>query len=685
MTRTLVTMALPYANGSLHLGHMVEGVQTDVYVRALRAMGNEVIFLCAADQHGTPIEVNARKAGMEPEAYAEQFYEAHKADYKAFGVDHDLFYRTHSPENRLHVDRFYHALEARGAIDKRDVEQFYCEVDKRFLPDRFVKGSCPKCGTPDQYGDACEKCGSTYEPTDLKDPKCALCGTPPIRRTSKHYFVQLSKFQSYLQRWTAAPGRLQPEVKNSVDGWLSEPLKDWDISREAPYFGFNIPGEDAKYFYVWLDAPIGYISTADHLLKDRLREWWPLQPFDELDTRSGVDIVHFIGKDIVYHHTLFWPAMLNASGDQRPAHVHVHGMLGIEGEKMSKSRGTFINARQYLDAGLDSEWLRYFYASNLGPSPTDIDLSFGELKNRVNGELLNNVGNLANRSLSLLARDHESRAGAAPADAHESVLKAQTEAEAIIRAAYLACDTRSVVQQVLSLATQANARLQRAQPWKLVATDRAAAQAELTVAINSARVCAAFLGPIVPGFKHGVEAQSGKKLEWYPSKNWLEAGHKIGVPGPLIRQVKDEDIRKLTDTFAPREAAAVAVQPQAASRKPQAEETPPPPINIDQFGAVDLRAGKIVAAEKVPKKDKLLKLTVDLGEPAPRTIASGVAQSYAPDELIGKIVCVVANLPPRDFGKGLVSHGMVLYSSGGKREHTAVELPADVVPGAKVK
>jgi len=542
----------------------------------------------------------------------------------------------------------------------------YCGVDERFLPDRYIRGECPVCGTKDQYGDSCENCGSTYEPTDLKNPRCAICGNTDLeRRSSPHYFVKLSKYQDWLRGWTRGEGRLQPEILNFVDKWLAEPLRDWDISRDAPYFGFRIPGEQAKYFYVWFEAPVGYLSSTDKWCQDhgrRVEEFW--------GSDADCDIVHFIGKDIVYFHTLFWPAMLHASRWKEPARVHVHGMLTVEGVKMSKARGTFLNVRDYLDAGLDPQWLRYFYAANLGPTTSDIDLSLQELKNRVNGELLANVGNLANRALSLIWKNGGRLTRSA--DALEKARAIERE----IGALYERCDTRAVVQKVLEFSSAANQRLQAQKPWERLKNDREGALAELTLAVNVARLCARWLAPIVPRFAKGVEEQSGAELRWgefTPLENVA-----IREPGPLVRKVEDADIQKLSAHFVAPPSAGVPPSPP-----PKAVVTPE--LSIEQFGQMDLRAGKVLAAERVPKKDKLLKLSIDLGEAAPRTIVSGVAQSYEPQELVGKVVCVVANLPPRDFGKGLVSHGMVLYASGGDREHTAIELPGDVKPGSRVK
>ncbi len=732
-SKTLVTMALPYANGSIHLGHLVEAVQTDVYVRALKAAGREAIYLCADDTHGTPIQVSAAKAGVTPEQFVARFHEEHQRDYAAFGIAFDEFYTTHSPENEKHAGAFFEALKAAGAIDLRPVEQLYCEVDQRFLPDRYVKGICPKCNTRDQYGDACEKCGSTYDPTDLLQPYCSLCRdqgrgeVPPVRRSSPHYFVRLSHYQEFLKRWTST-GTLQPEIRRSIDGWLAEPLRDWDISRDAPYFGFKIPGEDAKYFYVWLDAPIGYLSTTEHWAKKQV----PPKDVEAYWARDAdCDIVHFIGKDIVYFHTLFWPAMLEAAGRKLPARVHVHGMLTVEGTKMSKSRGTFINAREFLDAGLDPEWLRYFYAANLGTSPSDIDLSLTEMKNRVNGELLGNIGNLANRALSVVWKQFGGKLAKisgwdggylrGPKESPEKVtftptpaeiweMAKTTEAEAI--KGYLECDTRYAIQQIMVLSSMGNERLQRTQPWKLVLENPEAAQRELTLAVNIARVCARLLAPVVPAFAAGVAAQTNAPLQW---GDWafLEDHQLLAEPKPLVRRMEDADVLKLASRFvlddpargpraandAPKAKSADAKRGKAAEPK-QGEEKPadtkaskaraaPPPeppaeIAFDQFAVVDLRAGKVLACEKVVKSEKLLKLTIDLGEAAPRTIVSGIALHYTPEELVGKTVAVVANLAKRPLMK-IESHGMVLAASGGAKGLTVLELPGDVAPGTRVK
>ena len=620
-SRMLVTHALPYANGSLHLGHMVESVQTDVFVRAMNAMGTECIFICADDTHGTPIEISARKAGVAPEEWIARIQREHAEDYKAFEIGFDLFYTTHSPENEQHTRRIYEALRADGAIEKRDVEQVYCSVDKRFLPDRYIRGECPVCGTKDQYGDSCENCGSTYEPTELKNPRCAICGNTNLeRRTSPHYFVKLSKYQEWLRGWTRSEGRLQPEIRNFVDKWLAEPLRDWDISRDAPYFGFRIPGEETKYFYVWLDAPIGYLSSTDKWCQDhgrRVEEFWGAD--------ADCDLVHFIGKDIVYHHTLFWPAMLHAARWKEPARVHVHGMLTVEGAKMSKSRGTFLNVREYLDAGLDPEWLRYFYAANLGPTPSDIDLSFNELKNRVNGELLANVGNLANRALSLVWKNGGKLTRAASSDVFQQARTVERE----ISELYKRCDTRTVVQKVLEFSSSANQRLQAQKPWEKLKTDREAALEELTLAVNVARFCARWLAPIVPPDDLPLPLRAVSPLRLIEVLREKEPLKVFPEPEPRNPERVPEErtaVGGLPDRLADgpvRYVRAAVVDPDLVSAHDRA-------VGVDPF----LVPGPGVAAEEVVRGDLLQRLGRFEEARAAFEAAAGLAGNKREQELM---------------------------------------------------
>ena len=515
---------------------------------------------------------------------------------------------------------------------------------------------------------------ASQKPLQLKDPYCAICFDEgrgyvrPVVRRSAHYFVKLSQYQDFLRKWTSAPGHVQPEIRGFLARWLAEPLKDWDISRDEPYFGFEIPdrppAEEKKYFYVWMDAPTGYIASTEHWANKRGRrveEWWGAD--------SDTEIVHFIGKDIIYFHALFWPAMLHAAGWRTPARVHVHGMLTVEGTKMSKTRGTFINAREYLDAGLDPEWLRYYFAANLGPTASDIDLSLGDMKNRVNGELLNSVGNLANRALSILWKSLSGKLGLLPGDAEAVDLWNQVSlARANALQAYLRVDSRAAVQAALALAGAANERLQRKQPWKTIATAPEDARRELTLAVNVARMCAAMLEPVVPRFAQGIVQQTGAPLPAVTDYKPLEEST-IREPRPLVRRMEDEDVNKLTSRFVAEPQKVSTSRPTPTSTPAPSTPTSTSEISIDRFSEVDLRAGKVLAAERIP---------------TPRTIVSGVAQAYKPEELIGRTVAVVANLPKKPL-RGVESHGMVLFATGGPRGLTVVELAEEVAPGSKVK
>ncbi len=691
MPKILVTSALPYANGSIHLGHMLEQIQTDIYVRSLRSMGRDAVYICADDTHGTPIEIASAKQGVAPEDFIGKIAAEHKKDFADFGIRHDYYGSTHTDENRKYSELIFQRLTEKGYVEKREIKQFYCEKDKRFLPDRFIKGTCPFCKTPDQYGDVCEKCGHTYAPADLIEPRCAICGTPPVLRSSTHYMVQLGKFTEFLRQHVDGKF-VDPVVRNSLEQWFKDGLSDWDISRDGPYFGFKIPGESDKYFYVWLDAPIGYLSNTERWLKEQKRGdalvyWAP---------DADAEIVHVIGKDIVYFHTLFWPAMLKAADFKLPKRVVVHGMLTLNGEKMSKTRGTFINARDYLNK-LDPMYLRYFFAANLGPTPEDIDLSLDEFRNRVNADLVNNFGNLANRSLKLLSSSFDGKLSAQREPegfplSHAQKLAAQAAKH------FEALEIRDAVRVLKELGDWANKYLADHAPWNAIkGTDaqKNEAHRDLSFAAEVAYRLGALLEPIVPNFSEALFKQLNAKpltiRETIDARGpLLPADHRIGTPAPLAPRLE----AKLVDALiqVPVESAPAKTEANKAEKKEAKaapSDTPPASIPYDDFAKLDLRVGKVLACEKVQNADKLLMLTVDLGEAAPRTIVSGIAAFYQPAELVGRQIVVVANLAPREFKKQkLTSHGMVLSASitqNGVERLKVVEVPADIPPGAQVR
>ncbi|MBX7099921.1 MAG: methionine--tRNA ligase [Myxococcaceae bacterium] len=678
---TLVTCALPYANGSIHLGHMVEHVQTDIHVRFLRSTGEQVLFLCADDTHGTPIELAAMKQGVTPEAFIARFHEEHQKDFRDFDVVFDAYHSTNSPENKHYAELIYGRLKDQGFIERRDVEQAFDPKANRFLPDRFIRGTCPNCGATDQYGDGCEKCGATYSPKELKDPKSAISGEAPIWKSSPHLFFMLSKQREFLKALLERSDFVHPGLAAQLKNQFFEKgLSDWDISRDAPYFGFAIPGEKDKFFYVWLDAPIGYISTTEKWSgkKDGALEYW--------NPKSPHRIVHCIGKDIVYFHCLFWPAVLDVAGFKRPDRVHVHGHLTVDGEKMSKTRGTFINARTWLDH-LDPSYLRFFYASMLGPGPEDVDLSLTEFRQRVNAELVNNLGNLANRSLSLLAHaDHGKKLAAAAPGEGADLVKAALARVPEIRAAFAAFDSRTAMKAILEIGQSANQFLTKHEPWKRKKTDLEGARSVLSDAAEIVYLLTALLEPVVPKLAAKLREQLNappltfKQLEsaQYPL---LDRARPTGDASPIINRLDEEQVAKIIVPQAPPAPAKTATAAPAA--KPKADAGPPPEIEYPDFAKVELKVGKVLAAEKVQKADKLLKLTVDLGESAPRTIVSGIAEAYAPEALVGRNVVVVANLKPRAL-KGIESRGMILTAGPGGKELTLLD-PGPRAPGSEVK
>ncbi len=676
--RLLVTSALPYANGPAHLGHMVEHIQTDVYVRYRRSIGDDVTWICAADAHGTPIEVNAGKAGMEPAAFAEKYRAEQRLDFERFGIAHDTYYTTHSPENRKWAYRIYDALKQKGLIYRRSVEQLYCEIDRRFLPDRFVKGTCPKCGTPDQYGDVCERCGTTYDPRDLEGPRCAICGTPPVLRTSDHAYVNLRKVEPLIRSWVEAEGHLEPAVREQVKGWLAD-LQDWCITRDPPYFGFPVtdPEFQGKFIYVWLDAPIGYLSSAEHHFADEAPPDRRLSPEDMertyLAPGAPSRLEHFIGKDILRFHAVFWPAMLWAAGLKLPDRMPVHGHLTVNGEKMSKSRGTFINARTYLDAGLDPQLLRYYYAANLGAGIGDLDLSLEEFRNRINADLANNVANLASRVFALVGR----AGGSLSETPDERIAEAVRSALRSSRAAYLALETREVVRLVNQMAGLCNKRMQEAKPWEDPSSP--GSRTLLFSAAKALRAISTILWPVMPDFADGLATAFGQSrpAPWPPDFDPF-AGP------PATAREKPPQVPRLEAAQVAKLIAAEAPQPAPPSAAGAAAPKPAVPgvITYDDFARVDLRVGLVQAAERVPKADKLLRLTVDVGEGTPRTIVAGIAPSHPdPGALVGRRIVVVANLAPRAL-RGITSQGMLLAAGD---PPTLVTVGEGVAPGTKVK
>ncbi len=684
--RVLVTSALPYANGSIHLGHLVEYIQTDIYVRYRRSLGDHVTYVCAADSHGTPIEVNAGKAGMTPRAFVEKYREEQHRDFRQFGVEFSTYYTTDSEENRKWAWRIWDALKAKGLIYKRSVEQLYCEKDARFLPDRFVKGTCPRCGTPDQYGDVCEHCGTTYDPRDLKDARCALCGTSPVVRRSEHAYVDLKKVEPIIRGWVEGAGHLDPGVREQVKGWLAD-LQDWCITRDPPYFGFPVRDPDfpGKFIYVWLDAPIGYLSSGEHYFAAEAPAGERLDPaaYEARYLVPGAPsrLEHFIGKDILRFHAVFWPAMLWAAGLKAPDRMAVHGHLTVNGEKMSKSRGTFINGRTYLDTGLDPQLLRYYYAANLGPGVSDLDLSLDEFRNRVNADLANNVANLASRVFALLER----AGGELDGPAEGGIADAAREAVRLGRAAYEALEYREVVRLANQLADLCNKRLQDAKPWEAPA--RPDSRSLLYSCGKALRAIAVLLWPVMPAFADGLAEAFGQSR---PAAWTADLDPFAGPPvaprrkPPQVARVDAKQVAGLIGAPAggPSQVARAASPSETATKVTAAPAAPAGPIAFEDFARVDLRVGVVRAAERVPKADKLLKLSVDLGEGEARTIVAGIALAYpVAAELVGRRIVVVANLEPRAL-RGITSQGMLLAAGDPPR---LLQVEDDVAPGTRVK
>ncbi|MEW6461461.1 Methionine--tRNA ligase [Pseudomonas sp. THAF187a] len=673
--KILVTSALPYANGSIHLGHMLEYVQTDMWVRYQKLRGNQAIYVCADDAHGSAIMLRAEKEGITPEQLIDGVRAEHMADFAEFGVAFDNYHSTHSEENRELSSSIYLALRDKGHIATRAVTQYFDPEKGMFLADRFIKGTCPKCGTEDQYGDNCEKCGATYSPTELKNPKSAISGATPVLKESQHFFFKLPDFEAMLKQWTRS-GALQEAVANKIAEWLDGGLQEWDISRDAPYFGFEIPDEPGKYFYVWLDAPIGYMASFKNLCSRR-----PELDFDAFWGKdSSAELYHFIGKDIVNFHALFWPAMLEGAGYRKPTAVNVHGYLTVNGQKMSKSRGTFIKARTYLDH-LNPEYLRYYYASKLGRGVDDLDLNLEDFVQKVNSDLVGKVVNIASRCAGFI---HKGNGGLlVAADPEPELWNAFRAAAPSIAEAYEARDFSRAMREIMALADRANAWIADKAPWALnkVEGKQAEVQEICALGINLFRQLVIMLKPVLPQLAADAEAFLNVAPQTWADLALPLANHQLNPFSPLLTRIEQAKIDAMTEA-SKEDLAAEAAKPQGngeLAKDPLAAE-----INFDAFAAVDLRIALIEKCEFVEGADKLLRLSLDIGDEK-RNVFSGIKSAYPdPSKLEGRLTLYVANLAPRKMKFG-ISEGMVLAAGPGGEDIYLLSPDSGAKPGQRVK
>ena len=674
----LVTSALPYANGSIHLGHLVEYIQTDVWVRFQKMRGHNCTYVCADDAHGTPIMLRAQREGISPEELVARIKDEHETDFAAFNIGFDNFHSTHSEENRELASHIYTRLEQAGHIATRTIKQAYDPEKEMFLPDRFIKGTCPKCGADDQYGDNCEACGATYSPTELKNAVSAVSGATPIEKESEHYFFKLGDFEQMLKEWIGqghgTSATIQGAIAAKLNEWFESGLQDWDISRDKPYFGFQIPGTEDKYFYVWLDAPIGYMASFKNLC-DRsdglhFNEYW--------DKASEAELYHFIGKDIAYFHTLFWPAMLEGAGFRKPTAVFCHGFLTVNGAKMSKSRGTFINARTYLNH-LDPEYLRYYFAAKLSDGIDDLDLNMDDFAARVNSDLVGKVVNIASRCAGFIKKrfDGQLSASCSEPKLYEEFVHAGKE----IADDFERREFSRAIRQIMALADKANVYIDEKAPW-VVAKEEGKDQ-ELhdicSMGLNLFRVLMTYLKPVLPQMAEKVEA-----FLQLPPMGWNDCaepltGHAINKFKPLMTRVEKDKIDAMLE--ASREE--LAEMNDTTTTGPLADDPIGETINYDEFAKVDLRIARIVKASHVEGADKLLQLTLDLGGET-RNVFAGIKSAYRPEELEGKLTVMVANLAPRKMKFGM-SEGMVLAAGPGGKDLFILNPDEGAEPGMKVK
>jgi methionyl-tRNA synthetase len=673
--KILVTCALPYANGSIHLGHMLEHVQADIWVRYQRLRGNEVHFICADDAHGTPIMLKAQQMGMEPEQMIAEVSKEHQADFAGFDISFDNYHSTHSDENRELASFVYTQLKDKGYITNRTISQLFDPEKEMFLPDRFVKGTCPKCKAEEQYGDNCDNCGETYSPTDLIDPKSAVSGATPIMKDSEHFFFDLPQFEDMLKAWTKS-GALQTETSNKMQEWFESGLQQWDISRDAPYFGFEIPGETGKYFYVWLDAPIGYMGSFKNLCDKRddldFDEFWKKD--------STTELYHFIGKDIVYFHSLFWPAMLEGAGLRKPNNVFVHGYVTVNGAKMSKSKGTFIKAGTYLEH-LDPECLRYYYAAKLNSRIDDLDLNLEDFTQRVNSDVVNKIVNLASRNAGFIAKRFEGKLSETFA---EPALYAEfADAADRIAELYETREFSRAIREITALADKANQYIDEKAPW--VVAKQEGQDQELqdicSVGINLFRVLITYLKPVMPLLAERTEAFLNETLTWEGVAQPL-TNHEVTKFKALFNRIDPKHVEAMVDASKEDAAAAQALIESAKPTGPLIDEPIEAEIEFDDFAKVDMRIAKIVSCEAVPKANKLLKFQLDIGGEM-RQVFSGIKSAYTPEELVGKHTVMVANLKPRKMKFGM-SEGMILAAGPGGKDLWILEPHEGAQPGMRV-
>ena len=670
--KILVTSALPYANGPIHLGHMLEYIQTDIWSRYQKLRGHECHYICADDAHGTPIMLKAQQLGMAPEEMIAQVNKEHQQDFADFNIAFDNYHSTHSEENRVLASDIYLKLRANGYIKSKSISQLFDPEKSMFLPDRFVKGTCPKCKSPDQYGDNCDACGATYSPTELINPKSAVSGATPVMKDTEHFFFDLPAFEDMLKEWTRS-GALQTEMANKLDEWFEQGLQQWDITRDAPYFGFEIPDAPGKYFYVWLDAPIGYMGSFKNLCDKR-----PELSFDEFWAKdSKAEVYHFIGKDIVYFHSLFWPAMLHGSGYRQPNSVYAHGYVTVNGAKMSKSKGTFIKARTYLDH-LDPEYLRYYYAAKLSSRIDDLDLNLEDFIQRVNSDLVGKLVNLASRTAGFITKRFDGKlAKIADTTLTDAFLAKQEQ----IAEFYETREYGKAMREIMALADIANGFVADAAPWQLVKQDdqQEAAHQVCSNALNLFRILVTYLKPVLPRLALDVEAFFKQTLTW-DSLGQDMAEHEIAPFKAMMQRV---ELDKVNAMVADSKENLQATSEPEAPKGPLASDPISDTINYEDFAKIDLRIARIVKAEHVAEADKLLKLQLDIGGET-RQVFAGIKSAYSPEDLEGKLTVMVANLAPRKMRFGM-SEGMVLAAGPGGSDLWILEPHEGAQPGMRVK